>query len=149
VTSQSGAASPCTGSELTGSFAVVGGSQGAGQISYELKLTNTSQTSCSVFGLPQVQLLDANKADLPTHIVAAQSGSGKQVVIAPGSSAAAQARFSPSVAGTGDSQSGRCQPEAWYLRVSPDGGGTVDVQIAPPTRVCERGTLDFDVFAAG
>jgi hypothetical protein len=144
----SAATSACTGDQLSGNFQAVGGSGAAGQISYDLRLTNTSQTSCYVIGLPRVQLLNANKSRLPTHVVAAGSGSGEQVVLAAGNTAHAQARFSPSVPGSGDSQSGRCQPEAWYLRVSPGGGGTVDVQIAPPTSVCERGTLNFDVYSA-
>lgn len=148
VTNASGPASACTGNQLAGgNFQVVPGSGGAGQISYDLNLTNTSQMRCYVTGVPQVQLLDANKADLPTHVVAPQPGLVvTPVLIAPGSSATAQARFSPSVPGTGDSQSGPCQPEAWYLRVSPGGGGTVDTQIAPPTSVCEQGTLHFRYY---
>jgi hypothetical protein len=142
------APSACTGSQLAGNFQAVGGSQGAGQISYDLQLTNTSQQTCYVSGLPQAQLLNANKHSLPTTIQAAQAASGQPIVLAPGVSTKAQARFSPSVPGNGDSQSGRCQPEAWYLRVSPAGGGTLDVQIAPPTSVCEQGTLTFSVFGA-
>lgn len=128
---------------------MVSGSQGAGQVSYLLRLTNTSQTRCYVLGLPQAQLLSSSRSALPTHVVAAQSGSGKQVVLAAGGSAVAQARFSPSVPGQGDLQSGPCQPAAWYLRVSPAGGGTVEAEVTPPTSVCERGTLNFDFFAAG
>jgi hypothetical protein len=148
VTHQSGVASPCTGGQLSGTFALVTGSQGAGQVSYLLTLKNTSSTRCYVFGLPQAQLLGTGGAALPTHVAAAQSGSGKQVVLAPGGSAVAQARFSPSVPGTGDSESGACQPKASTLQVTPDGGGTVDASIQPPTSVCERGTLNFDLLAA-
>jgi hypothetical protein len=149
VTHQSAAASPCTGSQLSGSFALVSGSQGAGQVSYLLTLKNASQSRCYVFGLPQAQLIAANGAVLPTHIAAAQAASGgKPVTLAPGASAVAQARFSSSVPGPGDAQSGSCQPQASTLRVTPDGGGTVDAPIQPPTSVCERGTLYFDLLAA-
>ncbi|HZS30563.1 MAG TPA: DUF4232 domain-containing protein [Gaiellaceae bacterium] len=148
VTNSGASTSPCTGSELSGTFALVAGSQGAGQVAYLLKLTNTSQTRCYVFGLPQAQLLSAAGAALPTHVAAAQAGaSAKPVTLAPGSSAVTQARFSPSVPGPGDAQSGSCQPKASTLRVTPDGGGTVDAPLQPPTSVCERGTLYFDVFA--
>ncbi len=47
----------CKGSQLTGSFAAVAGSAGAGNISYRLRLKNVSKTSCSVTGLPQGRLL--------------------------------------------------------------------------------------------
>ena len=149
VTQQSTPAAPCTGSQLSGTFNVVAGSQGAGQVAYLLTLKNNSTTRCYVFGLPQAQLVGANGSTLPTHIAAAQASSGgKQVMLAPGSSAVAQARFSASVAGPGDKQSGACQPQASTLQVTPDGGGTVSATITPPTSVCERGTLYFDVFAA-
>lgn len=149
VTQQSSSTSPCTSSQLSGTFAVVPGSQGAGQVEYLLTLTNTSQTRCYVFGLPQAQLVGANGNVLATHIAAAQaSSSAKPVTLAPGAAAVTQARFSPSVPGPGDAQSGACQPKASTLRLTPDGGGTVDAAITPPTSVCERGTIYFDVFAA-
>jgi hypothetical protein len=150
VTQQATPAAPCTGSELSGTFAVVSGSQGAGQIAYLLTLKNTSQTRCYVFGLPQAQLLGANGSALATHIAAAQASSGgTRVMLSPGAAAVAQARVSVTVAGPGDAQSGACQPKASTLRVTPDGGGTVDAAITPPTSVCERGTLYFDALAAG
>jgi hypothetical protein len=149
VPSDGGPAAACVGSQLSGSFIVVAGSQGAGQISYVLKLTNISQDSCFVSGLPDAQLLTAKTAPLPTNVVAAGSSSGPKVVVAPGTSAVADARFSPSVPGQGDSQSGNCQPRAAKLGVSPDGGGaTVYAPITPPTSVCERGTLNFNVYSA-
>ena len=43
----------CKGSQLSGSFAAVPGSAGAGNISYLLRLKNGSKTSCSVTGLPR------------------------------------------------------------------------------------------------
>jgi hypothetical protein len=149
TTSGSTSASPCQGSQLSAAFAVLQGSQGAGQIAYDLTLKNTSSSPCYVFGVPQVQLLSSSGASLPTHVVAAQSSStASKVVLAAGASAVAQARFSPDVPGQGDHQNGPCQPKAATLRVTPDGGGSVDASIAPQTSVCERGTLNFDVFAA-
>jgi hypothetical protein len=149
VTQSASPAQPCTGAQLSGTFNVVNGSAGAGQVEYLLTLRNTSSTSCYVFGLPQAQLLSASGAALPTHVAASQSGSsGTRIVLAPGKSAVTQARFSPTVAGQGDNQSGACQPKASTLRVTPDGGGTVAAPISPPTSVCERGTLYFDEFAA-
>lgn len=149
VTQASSPAQPCTGVQLSGTFAAVNGSAGAGQVEYLLTLKNTSSLRCYVFGLPQAQLLSASGSALPTHVAASQSGSsGTRVVLAPGKSAVTQARFSPTVSGQGDNQTGPCQPKASTLRVTPDGGGTVDAAISPATSVCERGTLYFDAFAA-
>lgn len=149
VTTTSAPAQSCTGVQLSGTFSEVAGSGGAGQVEYRLTLKNTSPTSCYVFGLPQAQLLTAGGAALPTHVAASQSGSSAtRILLTPGRSAVTTARFSPSVSGQGDSQSGACQPTASILRVTPDGGGTVSAPIKPPTSVCERGTLYFDDFAA-
>ena len=149
VTTTATPAQPCTGAQLSGTFAAVNGSAGAGQVAYLLTLKNMSSARCYVFGLPQAQLLSASGSSLPTHVAASQSGStGTRVLLAPGRSAVTQARFSPSVAGQGDNQTGPCQPKASTLRVTPDGGGSVDAPIKPATSVCERGTLYFDEFAA-
>ena len=146
VTSRSGRDSrPCLGTDVGGNFAIVPGSAGAGQISYLLTLKNTSQTPCSVQGLPKATLLGATGSALPTHV----SGGGvpePRIVLEPGAAAVATGRFSPDVAGAGDSQSGTCQPEAHTLEVTPNGGGPTEVPIRPPTSVCEEGTLKFDPY---
>ena len=145
-----GSAAACTGAELTGTFAAVPGSAGAGQISYALTVKNVGRSACFVSGLPAVQLLDASGAKLPTHVAASRPGVGTaaRVVLAPGATASAQARFSPDVGGTGDAQTGVCQPQATTLRVTPNGGGSLDVPIRPPTSVCERGQLRFELYAS-
>ena len=136
----------CTGADLAGTFALVPGSAGAGQIEYALTVTNTSHTRCFVRGVPKATLLAASGAALPTHVTAAGDGGKGAIMLEPGASAVAHARFSPDVAGQGDSQSGACQPEAQTLQVNPDGGGATDAAIKPPTSVCERGTLNFEAF---
>jgi len=147
MTTTSAATSACTGAQLSGTFKEAAGGGGAGQIEYILTLTNTSNTSCTLSGKPVAVLLDQNGSVLPTHV----TGNIVTVLLvnlAPGGSATATARFSPDVPGTGDSQSGACQPKAYTLRVTPNGGGTVDAPIKPPTSVCERGTLNFRNFVA-
>ena len=146
ITSKSAASDPCTGADLAGNFALVPGSAGAGQIEYALTVTNTSKSPCFVRGVPKATLLGASAVALPTHITAAGDGGTGRIVLQPGASAVAHARFSPDVAGEGDSQSGACQPEAQTLQVNPDGGGATDAAIKPPTSVCERGTLNFERF---
>lgn len=145
------ASSACAASALSGSFDVIPGSAGAGQIAYSLKLTNTSQSSCFVSGLPQVELLDSGGTVLPTHVSAEQPGqsTAAQVDLAPGASAHADARFSPDVPGPGEQQTGPCEPAAARLRVAPLGGGTLDVPVHPLTSVCEHGSLQFRAFVSG
>ena len=137
-------AKPCQGTELTASFAVIPNSAGAGQIGYTLTVKNTSQSPCSVQGIPRGTLLGATGTALPTH-VRSSGGAGKRVVLPPGASATAQARFSPTVAGQGDSQSGACQPQAHTFQLTAAGGVT-EAAIKPPTSVCQQGTLNFEAF---
>ena len=138
-------AKPCQGTELAATFAEVPHSSGAGQIAYALAVKNTSSGPCSVHGVPQGTLLGATGTPLPTHVKAAGSR-GKLIVLPPGASATAQARFSPDVVGEGDSQSGSCQPQAHTFQLTADGGGVTEAPIKPPTSVCEQGTLNFEAF---
>ena len=143
------ASAACSGDRLSGTFAVVPGSAGAGHIVYRLTVKNTASSACYVSGLPQVQLLGTTGNALPTSVSPAQPGTGTaaKVSLQPGDSATADAQFSPDVNGTGDSTSGQCQPTATVLRVTAPGGGTIDAPIQPPTPVCERGSLHFKNYS--
>jgi len=136
---------PCAGTQLVAAFALIPNSAGAGQIAYALDVKNSSQSSCSVHGIPNGTLLAANGTALPTHVKAA-GGDGKRVVLPPGASATAQARFSPDVASDGDSQSGACQPQAHTFELTTQGGGVTEAPIKPPTSICQQGTLHFEPF---
>jgi hypothetical protein len=137
-------AKPCQGTDLTATFAVIPNSAGAGQIAYTLTVKNSSQIPCSVQGIPKGTLLGASGTALPTH-VKGSGGAGKRIVLPHGASATAQARFSPDVAGDGDSQSGACQPQAHTFQLIASGGVT-EAPIKPPTSVCQQGTLNFEAF---
>jgi len=137
-------AKPCQGTQLAATFAEIPHSSGAGQIAYALAVKNTSSSPCSLQGIPQGMLLGATGTPLPTHIKPAGSR-GKLIVLPPGASALAQARFSPDVAGQGDSQSGSCQPQAHTFQLTAAGGVT-EAPIKPPTSVCQQGTLNFEAF---
>ncbi|HEX4323659.1 MAG TPA: DUF4232 domain-containing protein [Gaiellaceae bacterium] len=137
-------AKPCAGTDVAAVFTLIPGSAGAGQISYTLTVKNSSQIPCSLHGIPQGTLLGATGTALPTH-VKSSGGGGRRVVLPPGASATAQARFSPDVAGTGDSQSGTCQPVAHAFQLNAAGGVT-EATIKPPTSVCQQGTLNFEAF---
>jgi hypothetical protein len=143
-------ATACTGDAMAGTFRVIPGSAGAGQISYRLRVTNASPVACYVSGLPDAQLLSAAGTDLPTNVVAAQPGqsTSTHVVLQPNDAATADARFSPDVPGGSEPADAACEPKAFTLRLA-FGGAPLDVNVTPPTPVCERGTLQFAVFSAG
>lgn len=134
-------AAACTGDDLSGSFDVQVGSAGAGQITYTLRLTNSSAATCFVSGFPELQLLDAQGAALPTHAAPEPGAAALRVRLQPGASTSFDARFSPDIPGTGEQQSGTCEATASTVRVTPAGGGTLDAPIAPPTPVCEHGAI--------
>ncbi|HZT15179.1 MAG TPA: DUF4232 domain-containing protein [Gaiellaceae bacterium] len=138
----------CTGSQLRGSFAVVPGSAGAGNIVYALRVTNRSARRCALTGLPAVRLLGRAGKPLPTHVVAAFPGALTAVLVtlAPGRSAGATARFSPDVPGVGEGNRSRCEPVAYRLRVLARGGGSTVAAVRPPTPVCEHGRLQFRAY---
>ena len=70
------------------------------------------------------------------------------VRLAPGKTTYATARFSPDVPGTGEPTAGtKCEPTAWWFRVSGQGGGTSKVKLGPPTPVCEHGQLLFSAYS--
>ncbi|HEU5363696.1 MAG TPA: DUF4232 domain-containing protein [Gaiellaceae bacterium] len=140
---------PCSGVQLAGAFSVVRGSAGAGNISYRLALKNVSGSTCTVTGLPQGRLLSKTGKPLPTHVQAATPGMLTAVLVrlAPGAHAYAEARFSPDVPGVGEPVAGRrCEPTAYWFRVTAPGGGTKKVKVAPPTSVCEHGRLFFKAY---
>jgi hypothetical protein len=138
----------CKGSQLAGSFKVVPGSPGAGNIVYRLTLTNTSATTCAVTGLPVGQLLGKTGNKLPTHIRAAfpQGLTAILVTLAHGKSSHATARFSPDIPGVGEQTTGPCEKTSYSLRLTARGGGTTKVKITPPTPVCEHGQLQFSAY---
>jgi hypothetical protein len=141
------AAPPCTADALTGTFSVIPGSPGAGQISYRLRLVNTSSEPCSVSGIPPMQLLDEQGGRLPTNVSPARPGEAEpRVVVEPGGAASADARFSPDVPGGSEPTDAPCEPRAFTLVVT-IGGGPVVAPVRPPTPVCERGSLNFSNLA--
>lgn len=144
------AAAACGVGDLGGGFSVVPGSAGAGQITYTLTLTNASPAACYVSGIPQVELLDAQGGALPTKVSAARPGqaTAAKIVLQPGDSAKADARFSPDVPGPGEPVTQKaCEPTAHELKVTV-AAGSFTVPVTPPTPVCEHGALSMSLLAA-
>ncbi len=138
---------PCVAAQLAGSFRVVPGSAGAGNIVYALHLRNRSTRTCFVSGLPGLRLLAKTGRALPTHVTPAfRPGlTAVRVVLRPGGVARADARFSPDVPGPGEPATAKqCEPTAYRVRVTPPpGGGTLIAPISPPTPVCVHGALSL------
>jgi hypothetical protein len=136
-----GAAAPCAARNLGGVFRITPGSAGAGSVSYVLRLRNHSARSCFLSGIPPLRLLDRRMRALPTRVFQPRP---RRVVLPAGATAAAEARFSPTVSGPTEPQDRQCEPTAYTMRVGPlPGGGTLTAQVSPPTPVCIRGRLTF------
>lgn len=136
-----GTAAACGARNLAGVFRVIPGSAGAGSVSYVLRLRNHGAASCRLFGIPPLRLLDRSARPLPTKVFQPPR---RRILVAPGTTAAADARFSPTVSGPGEPQYGQCEPTAYSLRVGPlPGGGTLTAKVSPPTPVCIHGRLTF------
>ena len=139
VTTATAAGNFCTASDLTGTFQVLQGSAGAGNIVYTLKVTNAAQGPCNVRGIPGLDVLDANGAEMDTR-VSASPAHEPLVTLQPGASATSQIRFSPDV--------DPCDPgTATTLRVTLPNEGSLDVKFDPATKFCGAGSLQPTPFS--
>jgi hypothetical protein len=147
LTASPAAVQPCAANQLSGTFRVVNGSAGAGNIVYALRLRNRSSRTCFVSGLAQLRLLGRTGRPLPTHVTPAfRPGlTAVRVVLRPGQTAKAEARFSPDIPGPGEPQTaGPCERKAYRVRITPPpGGGTLVGPVLPPTPVCEHGGMSL------
>lgn len=141
----------CKAGSLTGKFIYVPNSLGAGNELYTLQLRNASKSTCFVTGIPGLRLVGKTGKLLPTHAVPLHPGAmtAVKVTLKPGGYAAATARFSPDVPGTGEGHPGNCEPVAYKIRISPAGGGTLVGPVTPPTPVCEHGGMTLTTLVAG
>ncbi|MGH9121805.1 MAG: DUF4232 domain-containing protein, partial [Acidimicrobiales bacterium] len=148
-TTKASTTSQCQPAQLSGSFATIVGSAGAGNIEARLVLTNMSPSTCVTGGYVGMQLLGTGGAVLPTNVVRVTTSPTVTITLAPGDSTNAVARYSPDVPGVGDSQTGQCQPVAYTAEVTPPNDTTHLTVDGPGTSVCEKGTLQFGPVQAG
>lgn len=134
------AASACTAAQLSGTFAVEPGSAGAGNIIYKLQVTNTSQSACTVSGVPTVDFLDAAGKTMPSK-TSVSTGTITTVPLHPGAAATSEVRFSPDVT---PCDSGT----ATTLRVTLPDSSTLEAKLDPPTRLCGAGSLQPAPFTS-
>lgn len=142
----------CTTADLTAAASVVPDSQGAGQEELNVVLTNMSTHECTVYGYPGFKLEDMNQAQLATT-VNRLTGVPEQVVqlVGQGSGAATTVKFDMDVAGTGDATVGPCQPETYYLEITPPDQTTqlITEISGGPVTVCNDGALQVYPFIEG
>lgn len=106
----------CTVSSLLGELRAP--TAGAGQRQAKLLLTNVTRKTCTLGGYPGGLLLGAKNKPLPTNVVRNTARRAKVVTLAPGKSATTTLQWGV-VPGTGDRQSGRCQPTPARIEITP------------------------------
>jgi Protein of unknown function (DUF4232) len=133
------AGNACSAHDLTGTFQMLQGSAGAGNVVYTLQVTNESQQPCTVSGFPAIEFLDAGGTRM-TQSMSPHATHVAIVSLQPGDSATSQVRFSPDV--------DPCDPgTATTLRVTmPSDNSTFDVKIDPATRLCGGGSVQPTQF---
>ena len=140
----------CHTADLSPAVNVVTGSQGAGHESINIKLTNTSGNTCTVYGYPGLKLEDANSAGQATTVTR-DAGTKKMITVANGASVATTGRFDFDVPAADEPQSGNCEGPSSYLEITPPDETTQLVATigGGPITVCEHGTIDVLPFIAG
>lgn len=140
----------CSTNDLSGYVSIVPNSAGAGNELMNVKLTNTSGHTCTIYGYPGFLLEDQHQSGLPTNVV--RSNTPVSTVTVPnGGSAATTVRFDFDVPGTGDATTGPCQPESYYMEITPPDQTTQLVaQISGgPVTVCQSGEMTVMPFVSG
>jgi len=123
-------------------------SPGAGQRYAALVLTNSSGSTCRIYGYPGLQLLDGAHHALPTTVVRDPASPAHLLTVDPGRSVFAMLHWSV-IPGTGESQTGPCEPTATFLWVTPPDETTQLTLSWAGGYACEHGRFDTSAFAAG
>ncbi|NUR61246.1 MAG: DUF4232 domain-containing protein [Catenulispora sp.] len=132
-----------------GTWKTVEGSNGAGHVSADIALQNTSTHSCTVSGYPGVSLLASDRHPLPTTVVKFPA-TPAVLTVAPGTWIHSEIRYSPDIPGPGEPTTGNCEPETVHaLAQLPGDSAWVPVTLTSPTPVCEKGALQAKPFASG
>lgn len=136
----------CSTQQLSASFGMVGA--GAGNRYVRVILTNHGAATCSMFGYVGLQLLGSGSQPVPTNVVRDGPGTPTTVSVAPGAEASGLLHWG-AINGTGDSQTGPCQPNPSRVEVTPPN------QVQPLTigwslgSVCEQGRIDASPLVLG
>lgn len=118
----------------------------AGNRYASLVLTNTSATTCRVYGYGGIKLV--GDKPIPSRQHRDPSTPPKLLTVRPGAHVYSTLHWG-AVTGTGDAQSGQCEPTATHLLVTPPDETTslrIPWHYGP---VCERGRIDQTAYRAG
>jgi hypothetical protein len=126
----------CTTTDLKGSTANGGGGTPGANYSF-IDFTNTSGTSCTLYGYPGVSLTAGSGAQIGAAATRSTTTAAKLVTLAPGATANAELRTTdPTVYPTG-----QCQPTtSAYLKVYPP-DQTQPVQIPSTGTTCANSAI--------
>jgi Protein of unknown function (DUF4232) len=113
---------------------------GAGQRFAHVQLTNVSSRTCTIFGYAGAQLLRANGSRVPTDIVRDHSHTPHLVTLRPGQRASASWHWG-AVPGPGEPTTGRCEPIAKRIEITPPDATKHRVIRWPFGPVCEHGRI--------
>jgi ABC-type transport system substrate-binding protein len=121
------------------------GNPGAGQRYAFLVLTNTSTTTCRVYGFPGMQLLSASGGNIPTNVVR-EPVTPTLVTVAPGKHVYSQLHWTV-VPGSGEGSP--CEPHPSKVKTTPPDETTSLTTSWPGGSVCQHGQITVRPFKAG
>jgi hypothetical protein len=150
--SPSAAAAPrCHTADLSPAVSIVTGSQAAGSELMNIKLTNSSGHSCTVYGYPGLKLEDMNASGQATTVTRNHGVKANTITLANGASAATTARFDFDMPAADEQQTGNCEAPSVYIQITPPDETTqLSATITGgPVTVCQHGTIDVLPFIAG
>lgn len=114
---------------------------GAGTVGETFIFTNTSQTTCQLYGYPGMQMLGANGEKVPTNVVRTP-GPEETVTLAPGGTASFQAQW--------HDQTGYMTPcpSSQRIEVTPPNAYS-QLTITASITACPDGTINVTAVTAG
>lgn len=141
----------CHTADLSPAVTIVPGSQATGHELMNLKLTNTSGHTCTVYGYPGMMLEDANSSGQATKVTRDRSLTPKTIVVPYNGSVATSVRFDFDIPASDEPQTGPCEAPSVYLLITPPDEETqLSTTISGgPVTVCEHGALNVLPFTPG
>src|SRR3954454_23125563 len=88
---------PCRAASLSTRFLKIPHSEGAGSVSYRVRVRNQGHVACTLSGRPGLRLLDENRHKLPTHVAPDGRATPVLVILRAQQVAIADARFTPDI----------------------------------------------------
>ena len=136
----------CHTSQLDGRVHMLGAA--AGNRYAALVLTNTSGVACRTYGFVGLQLTGASGTKLPTTVVRETSPKPHEITLGPGRSAWTRIHWTVA-SGTGEPDTGPCEPQPARLLVIPPDERTQLDAAWPSGSVCERGKIFVTALSLG